>query len=125
MTYGYRTNFWLFRDGSISELASFCTPEDEWLHFPTLEEAEAYRDENLFRSCPSHCCIDHGCKYGYAECPVKTGRVEQEYPCEFCEDDAKEALRTIEWLQRKYPLLRVPALDGVREEILKDFPYLA
>ena len=33
----------------------------------------------------SHCCFYHGCKYGDTECPVLTGRVEQLYPCEDCD----------------------------------------
>lgn len=30
---------------------------------------------------PSHCCATHGCKYGEADCPVTTGRTDQEFPC--------------------------------------------
>jgi hypothetical protein len=32
----------------------------------------------------THCCIDHGCKYGYDDCPVASGYVVQDYPCEEC-----------------------------------------
>ena len=32
----------------------------------------------------THCCAQHGCKYGNSDCPVKTGTHEQEYPCEEC-----------------------------------------
>ena len=35
----------------------------------------------------SHCCKYHGCKYGDDDCPVKTGEVDAQYLCEFCEDD--------------------------------------
>lgn len=42
-------------------------------------------------SCPSHCCPVHGCKYGYNDCPVYTGKVQPEYPrnngCEMCEQE--------------------------------------
>ncbi len=34
--------------------------------------------------CPSHCCIDHGCKYGYDDCPVMLGQIKQEGFCENC-----------------------------------------
>ena len=36
------------------------------------------------RSCPSHCCRNHGCKYGMEDCPVATGVLSQEYLCELC-----------------------------------------
>lgn len=42
---------------------------------------------NSHRSCPSHCCKDHGCKYGYDDCPVVLGTVVQEFPCEDCRYD--------------------------------------
>jgi hypothetical protein len=32
----------------------------------------------------SHCCAQHGCKYGDQDCPVQTKAHEQEYPCEHC-----------------------------------------
>lgn len=32
----------------------------------------------------THCCIRHGCKYGEKDCPVVTGKVKQDYPCEDC-----------------------------------------
>jgi hypothetical protein len=53
----------------------------------------------------THCCIYHGCKYGWAlalkgeTCPVTTGQVVQEYPCEQCswaEDEWNEAVQLIE-----------------------------
>jgi hypothetical protein len=33
---------------------------------------------------PTHCCITHGCKYGYDDCPVYLKEETQEYPCEDC-----------------------------------------
>lgn len=32
----------------------------------------------------SHCCIEHGCKYGDKNCPVVNGKVKQLYYCENC-----------------------------------------
>ena len=32
----------------------------------------------------SHCCAKHGCKYCDEACPVETGRLQQEHPCEDC-----------------------------------------
>lgn len=32
----------------------------------------------------SHCCKQHGCKYGDEDCPVAFGEHKQEYPCETC-----------------------------------------
>jgi len=40
------------------------------------------------KSCSTHCCIIHGCKYGYKDCPVVLGEVIGiEGPhCESCLD---------------------------------------
>ena len=35
----------------------------------------------------THCCVEHGCKYGDPDCPVKRLRVKQEHPCEWCSGD--------------------------------------
>lgn len=39
------------------------------------------------RACETHCCILHGCKYGYDDCPVVLGEVKQQYLCEDCSDE--------------------------------------
>jgi len=33
----------------------------------------------------SHCCLEHGCKYGDDDCPVCTTEIKQRYKCEECE----------------------------------------
>ena len=33
----------------------------------------------------SHCCFEHGCKYGYEDCPVTLGLTQQDYRCEDCD----------------------------------------
>lgn len=30
----------------------------------------------------THCCVKHGCKYGYKDCPVELDLIKQRYPCE-------------------------------------------
>lgn len=35
----------------------------------------------------THCCSDHGCKYGDIDCPVAIDLVKQKYKCEDCETD--------------------------------------
>jgi len=56
--------------------------------------------ENLVkkhRACSSHCCIIHGCKYGYKDCPVCLGVVKQEYLCECCfEDEIQKQMSEIQ-----------------------------
>lgn len=32
----------------------------------------------------THCCIEHGCKYGEEDCPVANGIRKQQYLCEMC-----------------------------------------
>ena len=38
----------------------------------------------------SHCCEEHGCKYGNPDCPVTNGKVKQEYKCESCYTEEEE-----------------------------------
>lgn len=40
---------------------------------------------NNYRSCSSHCCVLHGCKYGYKGCPVVNRQIIQKYHCEECD----------------------------------------
>lgn len=30
------------------------------------------------------CCVQHGCSFGYSDCPVELGLVEQKNLCEWC-----------------------------------------
>lgn len=63
----------------------------------------------------SHCCHKHGCKYALhagdeASCPVMTGALRQEFPCEFCEEDEKDENETadaiVAWLENRVKELR-------------------
>jgi hypothetical protein len=36
----------------------------------------------------THCCFEHGCKYGDQDCPVVVGLTEQVYACDDCDDDS-------------------------------------
>lgn len=38
------------------------------------------------KSCPTHCCVVHGCKYGHKDCPVVLGEVSgiEGRACEDC-----------------------------------------
>ena len=35
----------------------------------------------------THCCSQHGCKYNNKDCPVVSGDIKQDYPCEDCHDE--------------------------------------
>jgi len=35
----------------------------------------------------THCCVLHGCKYGSENCPVKNGKIIQQYPCPDCSNE--------------------------------------
>lgn len=39
----------------------------------------------------SHCCKWHGCKYGDKNCPVVKGKIIQEYLCEHCHEELRDA----------------------------------
>ena len=43
-------------------------------------------DKSKFGVHKTHCCIQHGCKYGDDDCPVVLGIIKQEYVCEDCTD---------------------------------------
>jgi hypothetical protein len=32
----------------------------------------------------THCCVEHGCKYGNEDCPVVIGLIKQKYFCQDC-----------------------------------------
>jgi len=34
----------------------------------------------------THCCTEHGCKYGDKDCPVELGLIKQDYICIICLD---------------------------------------
>lgn len=53
------------------------------------------------KSCPSHCCTLHGCKYGYDDCPVVLGTVEQENYCEF-DQSLKDLQESQKWLDKQF-----------------------
>jgi hypothetical protein len=44
----------------------------------------------------AHCCHKHGCKYGAVVCPVENGAVKQEFPCEYCDEEANEENETVD-----------------------------
>ena len=52
----------------------------------------------------THCCKRHGCKYGYTDCPVEIGLIEQDYPCEDCDIEAKDPKNVL--LKATYDLLK-------------------
>ena len=63
----------------------------------------------------SHCCHKHGCKYAFhagdeASCPVMTGALRQEFPCEFCElshpEQDKAVDEIVSWLEGRVKELR-------------------
>lgn len=46
----------------------------------------------------THCCKQHGCKYGDSVCPVFSGEVIQDFPCETCSfarEEVEEILHEI------------------------------
>lgn len=56
---------------------------------PTLEDFTKVIDDSLVRNYGTHgthCCAEHGCKYGDIDCPVVSGFMTQNYECEECSD---------------------------------------
>lgn len=78
----------------------------------------------------SHCCHEHGCKYApheedEASCPVMTGALRQEFPCEYCEQDEKEKDETanaiVAWLERQHEEVKRSAERAIRDNDTKAF----
>lgn len=62
----------------------------------------------------THCCLRHSCKYGeYNTCPVTTGKVQQQYPCEECYNEEEE----------KTPDSVEDLLDGLDDAIRTRMPH--
>lgn len=59
----------------------------------------------------THCCTDHGCKYGDSHCPVVSREFEQEYSCEQCDEEA-----------RRYEISKIEFRDP---KILKNTEYIS
>lgn len=91
----------------------------------------------------THCCTQHGCKYGNVECPVVQGLVKQEFPCESCREERAERVacqylsttdvanilaRSIRldilvamrdhWTEEEYKIAVGSAIDRVLEQIV-------
>jgi len=41
-----------------------------------------------------HCCERHGCKYNDSSCSVEYGEKKQSFPCEQCDDEASDPVRS-------------------------------
>ncbi len=133
MTFVIRFNSGLFNEGA------FAVPLNEATRYETLKEAEddvAWLDDvncvldlsklpEDFQVHESHCCVDHGCKYGDDDCPVVSGQIKQLYDCEDCVNegarigftrDLVNAVRELVNLQEKYPaeFEQIPAVFKTR-----------
>ena len=50
---------------------------------------EYYESGKYHIACQSHCCVKHGCKYSFENCPVKLGNVIQDNLCEECDYESE------------------------------------
>lgn len=77
------------------------------------------------KSCETHCCINHGCKYGHEDCPVENGTIAQAYLCEYCDEDdiahPKGIVINTNIILRRDDgtIANIPDEDAVKEEILR------
>lgn len=70
-------------------------------------------------SCETHCCATHGCKYGYDDCVVFTGKAKKEGPCPSCFGTFKEIRDTTALIVE---VLRSPEQLGVYAQINTKLP---
>lgn len=59
----------------------------------------------------SHCCKQHGCKYGDPDCPVEFGDEPQKYPCEMCADETDEQAEYEHEIHRILNRTSIPRFD--------------
>lgn len=52
-------------------------------------------DKELYGVHQTHCCIEHGCKYGDEDCPVTSGEIKQDYICEWCSEDGIKSVNEL------------------------------
>jgi len=64
----------------------------------------------------THCCVQHGCKYGDPNCPVATKKEPQVYACEICDWEKGNA----EFLEIAYLMNQVETLKAYAEALAKD-----
>lgn len=89
---------------SLPEGSNFYPPSDiEDINNPNLWKGNhwvwLFRKYGVHRT---HCCIFHGCKYGYNDCPVYTAVIPQEYVCENCHDDWGDGTKNIHDCHAKF-----------------------
>ena len=75
---------------------------------------------NKHISCPSHCCILHGCKYLYDDCPVANGTVVQDHPCYDCSMEGIKGLKELKFKQAA-SVMEISSTDGDFMVALIDF----
>lgn len=71
-----------FDESQIKEMRDFLTMVDE-----SMNEAKCDIPKEQWGVHITHCCNEHGCKYGDKGCPVELGLAKAKYLCEDCLDD--------------------------------------
>jgi len=62
----------------------------------TLKQAKLEGSINKEGTHRTHCCVAHGCKYNDRDCPVETGKIKQDYTCEYCSQDGIDNLEDLQ-----------------------------
>ena len=81
MSYNNSDSFRVYLNNEIAKMKRRAMEEQRRTDEELLERATA--QEGAHRT---HCCVAHGCKYGDRNCPVETGRIQQDYLCEDCSE---------------------------------------
>jgi hypothetical protein len=85
-------------------------------------------DKNKYGVHASHCCIEHGCKYGDEDCPVVSGEIKQKYLCEYCDYDGIKSLDELYYPFWKKQLRKIEQCpqrqDSVTDQMI-DLHYIA
>jgi hypothetical protein len=79
--YNNSDTFKIYLEAEIRKMKARALEKQRLEEQQLLERATA--QEGAHRT---HCCVAHGCKYGDRNCPVETGRIQQEYLCEDCHE---------------------------------------
>jgi hypothetical protein len=69
----------------------------------------------------SHCCIEHGCKYGDDDCPVSNGVTKQSYTCESCSFDGIESIDQLRMTRNGVPINSVDLIHNIGDKVWTNY----
>jgi len=76
----------------------------------------------------THCCIEHGCKYGDKDCPVVNREIRQDYICEDCDNEGINSVDELflsPWKKELKKVNQCPQRQDSLQDQLRDLAIIA